>query len=163
MKWSEHPSCIVSLGAKELRALPKCQIYNSALLGHVASGHVSASLLTLFSPEPPFLLQTEKIHLDIFNLHDIFDCWGLKDQVIHHRKLSSLYCHLLFHVEKLNIGILPLIKEKNRTNLSLVCSGYVLFLWSDTAHSHLKDSQLVILQWKLEEYETISCSPGRFG
>lgn len=65
-KWSEHPSCIVSLGAKELRGLPKCQIYNSPLLGHTASGHVSAFLLTLFSPEPLFLPQTTtppQIHL----------------------------------------------------------------------------------------------------
>lgn len=84
VKWSEHPFCIVSLGAKELRAFPKCQIYNSALLGHVASGHVSASLLTLFSPEPLFLRQTEKIHLQ--KPCGISDRRGLWKPVINHRE-----------------------------------------------------------------------------
>lgn len=69
VKWASVLHCQMRWwgmgGGKELRALPKCQIYNSALLGHVASGHVSASLLTLFAPKPLSLLHGEKIHLNL--------------------------------------------------------------------------------------------------
>lgn len=60
LKWSQHIFCAVSLKAKMLKAPPKCWTYKNAQ-GHVVFSHVSVSMVTLFSPKPLVLLQTQKI------------------------------------------------------------------------------------------------------
>ena len=137
---SEHPSRVVSLGAKKLKALPKCQIYNSPLLGHVASGCVSASSV----------LSKRCCYKNIKHMWTFWTCIYLiffiteKAAQSDPSSLSSVVSSAFF----------KLIWASSAQDI------HSLIVWSHAANSHLKDTQLVILQWKLEEDKTISHSPG---